>query len=86
MKLILPIIHPNGSDAARLARQYGRARRMLRDAILTLEKVEFNARDYYPMGDEVWKIAREQHAARFTALEQINRELAEIEQHIADQL
>ena len=86
MKLILPTIHTNGSNAAGLARQYGLARRMLRDAILTLGQVEFNARDYYPQGDEAWKTAREQHAARFAALEKINRELAEIEQHIADHL
>lgn len=84
--ITLPTIHSNGTSARKLAQDYGLARRLLRDAIVALEQVEFNGRDYYPQGGDAWTQALAQHTARLTALEQVNEELAEIEQHCADHI
>ncbi len=67
--LEMPVIHLNGSGAARLAESYGDAIVALRDAIAKVQEASPNARDYYPNGPASFTRAAEQHRARMRALE-----------------
>lgn len=71
----LPLIHMNGNDGTKLGRQYF-------DAIITLGKfedeffdIEFHQRDYYPLGDESWNLARSQR-------QEIKKKMTEIREYL----
>ena len=57
---ILPVIHSNGTSAKELYRDYRAAMTACVAAITALQQVEFNGRDYYPLGDNAFTLAREQ--------------------------
>lgn len=56
----LPLIHLNGNSPQNLGGQYWEALRVLNELQEKFSKIEFHARDYYPLGDEVWLKARAQ--------------------------
>lgn len=73
--LILPLVHMNGTGIKTLTEDYDAADDELRDFIDAWEKMEFNARDYYPHGPEAWTKARDARNA-------INAKICEIKQYI----
>lgn len=60
----LPTFHHNGSSAKMLAESYQHAATELSAALLALENVEINGRDYYPQGPMVYSEAAQEHAER----------------------
>jgi hypothetical protein len=84
-KLTIPTVHMNGTQAAVLVQQIKDARRAVRDAIVALEGMDPNGRDYYPQGEGAYERARREHTARIAALAGISAELAYIHEEIVDQ-
>jgi hypothetical protein len=71
MKTMLPQIHMNGSGAKALAEQAEAARQALYAAQEALSAAAPNARDYYTIGDDAFRVARAEHEARQTALREM---------------
>lgn len=85
-KPVIPCIHLNGTPGDRLCDQYYAARRALHDAGELIQNIEFNARDYYPLGPEAWDQATKERQALQAKLKEIIVELETIEIGISDQL
>ena len=83
-KIELPLVHLNGTGKQRLMDGYSNALDSVRDAITAFEAIEFNARDYYPMGPDSFKKAREEHSARLEALVSVRKDFETIVQHLSD--
>ena len=60
---------------------YLEAWRTLGEARESLQRVEFNGRDYYPQGPEAWAKARNEHADRFARIDALRAELMLILEH-----
>jgi hypothetical protein len=58
----VPTVHLNGTSRAELERQLEAAATAVRDAIVTVGGAAPNARDYYPQGDDAFRVAARQHA------------------------
>jgi hypothetical protein len=80
-KMTLPTIHTNGTSARELARGYSNARLAVQEAIEILSKVEFNARDYYPQGQDAWNAAVRERSDTFDKLRSVTGELYALEEH-----
>jgi hypothetical protein len=74
-KIQLPLVHMNGTGIKTLTEDYDNAGDALHTFIDAWERMEFNARDYYPHGPEAWTQARD-------ARDAINAKIREIEQYI----
>lgn len=79
--LTLPTIHMNGTGAQTLVDDYLTARSALIDAETALQKVEFNARDYYTQGDTAWTKARAERMEWFKALAKMQDHCLAIAMH-----
>jgi len=55
--MTLPQIHINGTGRETLFLGYQNAEDKLREFITAWESIEFNARDYYPMGEHAFTAA-----------------------------
>jgi hypothetical protein len=67
--IILPIIHLNGTGPDTLREGYVAAMSACSAALDIAQKIEFNARDYYPSEDPLaWSKAREQFAGHLRAI------------------
>lgn len=84
MNITLPTIHTNGTSPEMLLAGYREAFDRVRDAIKAFEKIEFNARDYYPQGAAVWAKAREEQHDRTASLQKIESELLSLATHCKD--
>lgn len=84
--MILPVIHLNGSSAARLAETYKIAIISLETALNRLAEAAPNGRDYYPLGESAFEEAREEHFARIKKLETVRDEFAELWSHCDGQV
>ncbi len=84
MRLTKPTIHLNGTSAERLYNDLDEARRAARDLLRALEDCAPNARDYYPQGADAFSRARMEHQVRIEAVRQIQYELNELHEHVAD--
>ena len=80
--LTLPMIHLNGTGAETLRDNYLDASNAVREAMDLCQKVEFNARDYYPLGEGAYPKARDEHWDRITRLQDVREELAAIAYHV----
>ncbi len=67
----LPIIHMNGNDGSRLGHEYFEALKALTNFTNAFYKIDFHARDYYPLGDEAWLKARAQREAQKANIESL---------------
>ena len=83
--MIFPTLHLNGTSGPMLIEGYKDAVRAVNAAIDAMAKIEFNGRDYYPQGDDAFRQARKEHAARFEALNQVQAELIKIAMSVHDQ-
>ena len=81
---ILPTIHLNGTSAQTLTEGYSEARIAVQAAMDKLQKVEFNARDYYPQGQLAWLNAVSQRQELLNKLSTVQHELFNIEIHCSN--
>ena len=79
--MLKPTIHLNGSNAASLRDEYLNACHALDDAILAIQKIDVNGRDYYPQGPDAATTARNEHFARIQSVTKVKDELMELCEH-----
>lgn len=78
-----PTIHLNGTSKQMLLDGYVAALHALKDAQEALQKIEFNARDYYVQGPDAWNTARDEMADQFGKLNEVEGYLTEVAIHIS---
>ena len=71
----LPCIHPNGTSKEDLLDGLGKTRVALCEAYQSMKRAAPNQRDYYPLGNDAFKQAVEEHMARLRRLGEIVDEL-----------
>lgn len=64
----MPFIHLNGNRPEELMAQYMAAGSAIGVAIQKFCDIDFNARNYYPLGDDAWRMARDENARQLAAL------------------
>lgn len=79
----LPIVHLNGTSHRELTEGYEAAYLAAKDAMSALERIEFNARDYYPAGPDAWVKAREERVEIAQKLRDVKEYLAAHLNHLA---
>lgn len=84
-QLTLPTLHLNGTGYRMLMEGYSDARQAVLKTVEAVSKIEFNARDYYPQGDEAWRKASDEMKARYAALQGVADEFLAIMESIQDQ-
>lgn len=77
-----PTVHLNGTAESDLLEALSQACYALGQAKSKLAECAPNGRDYYPQGPNVIYEAQEEHVARARKLEEVERELNEIREHI----
>jgi hypothetical protein len=75
----LPLVHLNGTGRETLTTEYSEARAAIYTARRALAAVTCNARDYYPLGDGAYNLAR---SARTTALQYLDHVAGYLEAHL----
>lgn len=80
-----PFIHNNGTSPVSLIEDNLEVLNLLREAMEALQKAGPNPRDYYPLGNEAFKKAKDQHVARFTKISEVYSELEILTEYINDQ-
>ena len=78
-----PTIHLNGTSKKMLLDGYIEALHALKDAQEALQRIEFNARDYYVQGPDAWNKARDEMADQFGKLNEVEGYLTEVAIHIS---
>ena len=82
--MIFPTIHLNGTSPESLRDQYLEAASAIRDAMNKAQSVEFNGRDYYPQGPEVFSRARTEFTSRIIALRDAMDYFMKVAEHCAE--
>ena len=82
--MIYPTLHSNGTSPEMLRRGYEDARLAVGAAIRAMERLEFNARDYYPQGPAAWHQASAEQSQRYSRLLTVQTELEKLENHVQD--
>ena len=83
--MLAPLVHLNGSSADTLIEQYERSMGALRKALDAMREGYPNARDYYPQGDDAFRLAREQYDARIRAVDNVLAELGLLAENVYEQ-
>ena len=81
---ITPTIHMNGTSAKMLLNDYENVYYAVDAAIESLAKVEFNARDYYPV-DGAWDKAQKQREQQFRNLHDLKVQIQDILISVSEQ-
>ena len=84
-EVVVPIVHLNGSGGTYLAAQYETAATAAKAALAAIEACSPNARDYYPLKEGAFELARAEHRDRLVALVRIVVDLSTIVYGIEDQ-
>lgn len=80
----IPTLHLNGSSKASLLDPLNRVSVLLSDALRVMQHdVTPNDRDYYPQGNGIGAVAREEHVNRMHRLESVLAEITELRDSIA---
>lgn len=79
--MILPTIHPNGTNRQALHEGYRDAITALEAAITALVFTAPNGRDYYPQGPDAYRQAEREHVARIRALNDVVLDLHALAAH-----
>lgn len=82
-KIMIPLVHLNGTSKQSLLDQYENAIKALEDAKEVLLKSAPNGRDYYPLEEGAYGIAFNQHVTRIGKIDSVINELASIVEEIA---
>lgn len=72
-----PTVHLNGTSRDQLLAETTEALRALRGALIAVEDITVNGRDYYPQGPDALSEAQLQHAKRIRTLRALMDELIE---------
>jgi hypothetical protein len=80
----LPVVHLNGTSREALTHQYTEAFLAVEAAMDVLRKLEVNARDYYPAGNDAAGNAQREHRERIQKLKDVAGELEAIALHCAE--
>lgn len=83
----LPTIHMNGTGPQMLFDDYLAAHHALDSALDVCFKIEFNARDYYPQGDNpqgdnAWANARDEMASHLRAIRTASDAFRAVAEHV----
>jgi hypothetical protein len=62
--LCVPCVHLNGSGSDTLLKEYREVVEAFDELQLALQRLTFHSRDYYVLGDDAWKVARDAETAR----------------------
>lgn len=81
MNITLPTIHLNGTGAKTIFDENLEAMHAICDALAVIEKMEFNARDYYPQGPEAYTAARAERNTHVEALRQAKEHFMQVAMH-----
>ena len=76
--MIKPTIHLNGSSKQMLFDGWYNAYQKVREALNAIEAIPINARDYYPQGDDTWKMAVMEYTGICIEMNKIKTQLDEI--------
>lgn len=82
----LPLIHLNGSSPERLLGQYRDALDAVNAAVEALQRVDVNARDYYPISPDAASAAIREHRERLEKLRGVSRDLLAVCEDIQRQV
>jgi len=82
--LTVPSVHLNGTSREELLRQVQAAWQAVWQARDALAKASPNARDYYLQGELAYPAARAEHDRRARALLEVQEELSQLAEAIAD--
>ena len=85
MNITAPTVHLNGTGYKDLWNGYEAAYEAVRAAKEALEKVEFNARDYYVQDSFAFSKARDHRYEQWQALDQVEEYLLQHLQSLRDQ-
>lgn len=80
--MTLPTIHLNGTGKDSLCAGYDNAADKLEDFCDAWGAIEFNARDYYPQGDEAWSSALKEREEMAGKIREVQAYLQRIQEHI----
>lgn len=81
-----PHIHANGTPGARLKSQYMAATHALAKALVAVQEIELNERDYYPLGDNAWQVAKNARENVLNAIEAQWKALGKVAEKITEQM
>jgi predicted DNA binding protein len=76
--IIIPAIHLNGTGKATLLKEYKEAGMAVIRALKAVQSMTVHQRDYYPKGDEAWRVARATWERQLSDLDRIRKELTAI--------
>ena len=80
----LPSIHLNGTGRRMLTEDYTAAYHALQAAFRAFQRIEFNARDYYPQGADAFARARTQRDIQLHHLAEVQHYLETHLMHIGE--
>jgi hypothetical protein len=79
---MVPVVHLNGTSKDELIKQLLDAGNALNAAVYKLGAAAPHGRDYYPLGDDAYKTARDQHLDRVKRIDAVMNELMYIAEEI----
>lgn len=78
-----PLVHMNGTSAEELLEQHCDIAGALRNALAVMVARGPNARDYYPLGDSAYTVARSQHYDRCGKVSSVLAEVDRLAEYLA---
>jgi hypothetical protein len=82
--MIFPTIHLNGTSQNELLEGWLKINHALHETLDAMYREQPNGRDYYPQGPAAFLQAREEHEARILKIKDIQREIMQIVDYVAD--
>jgi len=79
-----PFVHRNGTGRDALVQAYCDAGSAIHAALRKLADAAPNQRDYYPLGEDAWRLAKREHESRVERLGSVLTELQALAEHCAD--
>jgi len=79
-----PTVHLNGTSRSDLLKGYADAFHAISEALEVVAQARPNARDYYVQGDNAYRQAAAEHAAREAKLRDVRDELSALHDAVVD--
>lgn len=83
--LTFPTVHSNGTSRSDLFEGYLEALRKVRDLTEAVQKIEFNARDYYVQGPTAFQTAQDERRQIMFFIDHINKYLEAHAEYLSQQ-
>ena len=81
---LTPVVHLNGTGGKDLLKGWSELQEALQKVVEAADRLEFNARDYYPRGDHAWPAARDTFQKCRESLKHFEEISGEVAAAIAD--